>query len=92
MRHLKPVTAKSFVWFAGILSAAAFMIMSPAGSLFLSATASLIVVFPTVFSKGKVRLIAAVLLLVSLSLSLSKYPAFKREQTLYRQRHEMKRE
>jgi len=52
------------------------------------AAAALIALFPSVFSQGKVRLVAAVLLLVSLGLALEKYPDFKHDQAAYRRHHD----
>ena len=54
----------------------------------LLALASLSAFFPAVFGKGAVRFIAAVLLLASFGLALGKYPAFKHEQEIYRERIE----
>ena len=87
MRQMKPASAKALTWFAAALLIAAVMVMSPSGAFFLSAAAALIALFPSVFSQGKMRLVAAALLLVSLGLVLEKYPDFKHDQAAYR-RHD----
>jgi hypothetical protein len=87
MRQMKPASAKALTWFPAILLIAAVIVMSPSGAFFLAAAAALIAVFPSVFSQGKVRLVAAVLLLVSLGLALEKYPDFKHDQAAYRRHH-----
>ena len=88
MRPMKPASAKTLTWFAATLLIAAFIVMSPSGAFFLSAAAAFIGLFPSVFSQGKVRLVAAILLLVSLGLALEKYPDFKHDQAAYRRHHD----
>jgi len=87
MRQMKPASTKALTWFAAILLIAAGIVMSPSGAFFLSAAAALIALFPSVFSRGKVRVVAAVLLLVSLGLALENYPHFKQDQAAYRRHH-----
>lgn len=89
MRQMKPASAKTLTWLAAILAVMACMVMSPSGALFLLAAAALAALFPSVFSRGKVRLVAMVLLLLSLGLAVQKYPAFRHEQAAYRQ-HQQK--
>lgn len=88
MRPMKPATAKALTWFPATLLIAAVIVMSPSGAFFLAAAAALIALFPSVFSQGKVRLVAAVLLLVSLGMALEKYPDFKQDQAAYRRHHD----
>jgi len=87
MRRMKPASAKALTWFTATLLIAAGSVMSPSGAFFLSAAAALIALFPSVLSRGKVRVVAAVLLLVSLALALEKYPDFKHDQAAYRRHH-----
>ena len=88
MRPMKPASAKALTFFAAILLIASGIVMSPSAAFFLTAVAALIVLVPSVFSQGKVRLVAAVLLLVSLGLALEKYPDFKHDQATYRRHYD----
>jgi len=87
MRQLKPASAKALTCFAATLLIAAGIVMSPAAAFFLAAAAALIALFPSAFNRGKVRVVAAVLLLASLGLALEKYPDFKHDQAAYRRHH-----
>lgn len=87
MKPMSTTTAKTLTCFAAILVIIAFMVISPSGALFSSAVAALVAVFPSVFSRGKVRLVAVVLLLASLAVVFFNYPALEQDQTIYR-RHQ----
>jgi hypothetical protein len=84
MRQIKPASAKALTWFAATLLIAAGFMMSPSGAFILAA---MIALFLSFFSRKKVRLVAAVLLLVSLGLALEKYPDFKYDQAAYHRHH-----
>lgn len=88
MKRMKPVSARTLTWLSAALAVAGCVIMSPSGSMLLLATASLSALFPAVFGKGAVRVIAALLLLASIGLAIGKYPAFRHEQEIYRERIE----
>ena len=87
MRQMKPASAKALTCFTATLLIAAGIMMSPSGAFFLAAAAALIALFPSVFSRGKLRVVAVVLLLISLGLALEKYPNFKHDQAAYRRHH-----
>ena len=84
MKQIKTATARTLTWLAASLLVVGGIIMSPSGAFLSLILAALIALFPAVFGKGKVRILAAILLLVSIALSLNKYTAFKHEQTVYR--------
>jgi len=87
MRQMKPASATALTCFAATLLIAAGIVISPSAAFFLAAAAALIALFPSVFNRGKVRLVAAVLLLVSLGLALERYPDFQHDQAAYRRHH-----
>jgi uncharacterized phage infection (PIP) family protein YhgE len=85
MKQMKTESARTLTCLAAALVAAGGILMSPSGAMLSLVLAAISAFFPTVFGKGPVRLIAAILLLAALGLSLGRYPAFRHEQTAYRE-------
>jgi membrane protein implicated in regulation of membrane protease activity len=88
MKLIKPATARTLTWLAAALAAVGAMMMSPSGAMLFLTLAALSALFSVIFGKGGVRIFATVLLLAALSLALARYPAFRHEQEIYRNRIE----
>ena len=83
---MKKESANALALFAAILLLAGWLVMSPSGAFALFVLAALFAAFPAIFSQKKTRIIAAVLLLVSILFAVSKYPEFRNEQERFRSR------
>jgi hypothetical protein len=84
MKQMKTESARTLTCLAAALIVAGGILMSPSGAM-LSLTLAAIAAFsPAVFGKGRIRLLAALLLLAALGLSVVRYPAFRHEQSAYR--------
>lgn len=83
---MKHESAKTLAWTAGALLVLALVIMSPTGAFALTVLASLCAAIPSVFAARRLRTISAVLLIASLALAVSLYPAFERDYGEYTQR------
>lgn len=86
VNKINPKTTKTFVWAASIIFLLGMMIMSPTGSFFLYSVAALFAVIPTIFGAKKTRIVAVVILAVSIALLVATYPKFSAEMTKYRER------
>ena len=85
MKLMKTESARTLTILAAALLLIGSTIMSPSGAFLALLSAVLCALFPAVFGKGTLRIIAAVLVLAALGLSIGRYEAFKREQALYRE-------
>jgi len=85
MKAMQPASARALTITAALVLLIGFMVMSPSAALLAFGLAALLAVFPAVFGAGKMRLVAAILLLGSIGLAVGKYPEFKNEQQRYRQ-------
>ena len=83
---MKKESANALALFAAILLLAGWLVMSPSGAFALFVLAALFAAFPAIFSQKKTRIVAAVLLLVSILFAVSKYPEFRSEQDRFRSR------
>ena len=83
---MKKESANALALFAAILLLAGWLVMSPSGAFALFVLAALFAAFPAIFSQKKTRIVAAVLLLVSILFAVSKYPEFRNEQERFRSR------
>lgn len=86
MKAMQPASARALTVTATLVLFIGFLIPSPSGAFFACCLAALLYAVPAVFASGKMRIIAAVLLLCSIALAAGKYPEFKTEQDRYRQR------
>jgi hypothetical protein len=86
MKAMQPASARALTVTATLVLFVGFLIPSPSGAFFACCLAALLYAFPAIFGSGRMRLVAAVLLLCSLALAAGKYPDFKSEQERYRQR------
>ncbi|MBA3029736.1 MAG: hypothetical protein FP816_13150 [Desulfobacteraceae bacterium] len=84
MKPMNPKSARTLTFLSGALALSGGMILSPSGALFLLVAASICAIFPAVFGKKTVRIIAALLLIISISLAFTKVPEFKKDQETYR--------
>jgi len=80
---MKNISASALTWFAAILLFIGLLIMSPSGSFLVYVLAALFALAPAIFGTKKIRIFAIVLLLVSISLAVNKYPEFKSESDKY---------
>jgi membrane protein implicated in regulation of membrane protease activity len=83
---MKPESARTLAWTAGILIVLALVIISPSGAFALLVLAAVCAAIPSVFASRRPRAISAVLLIASIALAVNFYPAFKRDQSAYTQR------
>jgi hypothetical protein len=84
MKKISPATARTLTWLAAVLALIGCMVMSPSAALLALTLAALATLLPALLGEGRVRLLAAVLLLATIAFAVSRYPEYKREQTLYR--------
>jgi hypothetical protein len=85
MKAMQPASARALTITAALLVLIGLMVMSPSAAFLAFWLAAILAAFPTVFGVGKIRLIAAVLLLGSMGLAMGKYPEFRDELSRYRQ-------
>jgi membrane protein implicated in regulation of membrane protease activity len=83
---MKPESAKALAWTAGILIVLALVIISPAGAFALLVLAVICAAIPAVFASKRLRFISMALLIISIALAVSFYPAFERDREMYMQR------
>ena len=84
MKKIKPASARALAWLAAVLAVIGCLVISPSAALLCMTTAALTAFIPAVFGTGRVRILAAILLLVSAGLAVAKYPEFRHEQAVYR--------
>ncbi|MCL4315666.1 MAG: hypothetical protein M1527_02175 [Gammaproteobacteria bacterium] len=83
---MKKESASALAWFAAILLFAGWLVMSPSGAFAIFVLAALFAAVPAIFGSKKTRIIAAILLLVSILFAAIKYPEFKSEQDRFSSR------
>lgn len=83
---MKPGSARTLAWAAGVLIVLALVIMSPTGAFALLVLATLCAAVPTIFGSRRPRLVSALLLVTSVALGAAFYPAFQREREAYAER------
>jgi membrane protein implicated in regulation of membrane protease activity len=84
---MKIQSARTSTWFAAILVLIGWLVMSPTGAFAVFVLAVIISAVPVVFGRGAVRVAAAVLLLLSVLSATIKYPEFRHEREMYKDRH-----
>lgn len=84
MKHMKPSSARTLTWLAAALLTAGCLVASPSAAFLSLTLAALTALFPAVFGKARVRILAAALLLAAIALSVGTYADFKKDQSLYR--------
>ncbi|HPK53573.1 MAG TPA: hypothetical protein PK114_03875 [Smithellaceae bacterium] len=77
-------SAKTLNWVTAILLVIGLMMMSPMGSFAVFVLAAVVAAMPAVFSAGKIRIIAVILLALTVLLAAGKYPDFQLEYKHYR--------
>ena len=83
---MNPHSAKALAWCAGILVALALIVMSPVAAFAMVALAAFCAAIPSVFAHKRTRVISVVLLMVSMALVATFYPAFQRDREAYARR------
>jgi hypothetical protein len=84
---MKIQSARALTWFAAILVLIGWLVMSPMGAFAVFVLSVIFSAVPVVFGRGAVRVVAAVLLLLSILSATIKYPEFKHEREMYQDRH-----
>ena len=84
MKAMQPASARALTGAATLLMFVGFLVPSPSGAFLAFCLTALVYAVPAIFGSGKVRLLAAILLLCSLGLAAGRYPDFQREQERYR--------
>jgi membrane protein implicated in regulation of membrane protease activity len=83
---MKRRTARTFIWTAGILIVLGFVIMSPSAAFTLFLLAATSAAVPSIFASEQSRSVPVGLLVLSIVLAASFYPAFTRDQEAYARR------
>lgn len=86
MKSISPVSGRALNWLAGLIVIAGILVGSPSGAFLAFSVGGVLTLFSTAFGVGRTRVVAAVLLVLSVFLAVGKYPEFKREQEQYRAR------
>ena len=86
MKAMQPASTRALIVTAALFMLGGFLVMSPSGAFLAFGLAALLAAIPAIFGTGKIRIVAAILLLCSAGLAASSYPDFKKEQEQYRQR------
>ena len=85
---MNPESAKALAWTAGLLLVLGLVILSPTGAFALLVLAALCAAIPALFGRQRPRIISMLLLIASLGVAASFYPAFKRDLAVYMNRTE----
>ncbi len=83
---MKPVTARTLIVASAISLLAGLVILSPSARFFLMVLAALLVAAPVFFCRQSLRIVAVILLFLSLLLTAHTYPSFQADQRAYRER------
>jgi len=86
MKAMSPASTRALTVTAALVMFVGFTVMSPSGGFFVFCLAALLAAAPAFIGAGKIRLVAAILLLCSISLAVRIYPDFRTDQERYRQR------
>jgi len=86
MKALQPTSARALTVTAGLILLAGLMVMSPSAAFLAFCLAALVAAPPAFYGTGKIRLVAAALLLGAVLLAVGKYSAFRTDQQRYRER------
>ena len=86
MKAMQPASARALTITAGLVMLIGFMVMSPSAAFLAFCLAALVAAPPAFYGTGKMRLVAAALLLGAVLLAVGKYPAFRTDQQRYRER------
>ncbi len=86
MKAMQLASTRALTVTATMVLIVGLMLSSPSGAFLAFGLAGLLSVMPAIFGTGKIRIVAAVVLLGVIGLAANTYPEFKKEQELYRQR------
>jgi membrane protein implicated in regulation of membrane protease activity len=78
-------SVRALLWSSGIVMLVGGMVMSPSASLLAFGLAAVLALLAVVFGRRKLRLVAVVLMLVSLLLVVQEYPKANQDFSSYRQ-------
>lgn len=82
---MKEQSVRTLLWSSGIVILVGGMVMSPAASLLAFGLASILAILAAAFGRRRLRLIAVVLMFVSLLLVVQEYAKAKQDMSSYRQ-------
>jgi len=82
----KAQSSRTLLWFSGALIIIGLAIMSPAGMLASMVVAALAALAALLLGSGRLRIVAAVLLVAALGFAAMAYPQFEAEQQRYLKR------
>jgi len=82
---MKPESARAFACVSAIFILVGLLVMSPSGAFASFGIAALLVIAPAAFGKKRVRVVSILLLIGSLVLAISYYPAYERERNRLKQ-------
>jgi len=85
---MNPVSARTLLWFSGLLLVVSSLGPAPPAALFTALLAAILAVIPLLFASRRLRIFAALLLVLSLMSGFSQYPAYKEHMARYRQHAE----
>jgi membrane protein implicated in regulation of membrane protease activity len=85
VKQLDPASSRALTWLAALLWLTGLLLGSPGGAFFAFLVAAVLAAVPTLFGSGKMRVVAAVILLIAAGFAAGHYAGFKSEQERYRQ-------
>lgn len=85
---MNPKSASALVWASAITGVLGMLVMSPAAGFVLYVVAIILSIAPIVSGPRVIRIAAAVVCTISLTLACHGYPAFEKERDAYRKHAE----
>jgi membrane protein implicated in regulation of membrane protease activity len=86
MKAMPPASTRALTVTAALVMFVGLIVLSPSGAFLAFGLATLLAAVPAIFGTGKIRIVAAILLLCSAAMAVRQYPAFQKEQEQIRQR------
>lgn len=83
---MNPRSARTLLWVSFLLAVAGGTVGAPEAGLAILLLAASCALVPVVASSGNIRVVGAILLLASLALAFTTYPAAKRQMDRHRER------
>jgi len=85
---MKPVSARTLFWLSELLVLASGLGPAPPAALLATLLAAILAAIPLLFASQRLRMFAALLLVLSLLSGFFQYPAYKEHMARYRQHAE----
>ena len=83
---MQPASARALIITAALILLAGLMVMSPSAAFLAFCLAASVAAPPACLGAGKIRLVAAALLIGEVILAVGRYSAFRADQQRYRER------